>query len=219
MSSITLQKLHQAVLDGNTVEVMQHAHAGNVNYVPNPADGLTLLNIAVSLGHIDVASTLLDRGASHTIPDRHGFVPLHRAVWSQGCPMVTVLLHHGADVLCLNKKVERTPLQLAAIRGDLEICRLLLSPQYISQSRSHNERNGGIEFRDSQGKSALDLAAASGKVDVVKMLSDAGADGYFARIAAEEGAADAKTWEERRAYEDINRLLCSTWIKQSVVSM
>lgn len=211
-----LKVLYQAVYHNELMEAAALLHRNNVNYM-DPSSGLSLLALAVSLGYREMTHLLLQRGASIELRDRMGFEPLHRAVWFGHEDLVRLLLEKGADPLCRNRRNDKTPLALAAMRGHVEIAKLLLSSRLRRGDSAADETD--LDFRDADGRSALDIAAASGKRDIVEHLLLSGADAYFSRICANEGAEGAKTWDERRSYDEINRLLCQAWSSQSQVSM
>nr|XP_045622365.1 transient receptor potential channel pyrexia-like [Procambarus clarkii] len=60
-------------------------------------EGLTPLHVAVDVGNISTARTLLDLGASHALTDARGRTPLHLASTTK---MAETLLSAGANVTC-----------------------------------------------------------------------------------------------------------------------
>ncbi|GFR52870.1 hypothetical protein Agub_g15498 [Astrephomene gubernaculifera] len=111
------------------------------------ARGNTPLHYAALRGHLGVLFMLLDEFvepgreeelAGYVDARNHaGCTPLHYAVWGRQSGSVQVLLQHGADVLPRNSRpaqeltpavnvVGSTPLHLAAARGHVEICRIIL---------------------------------------------------------------------------------------------
>jgi hypothetical protein len=60
--------------------------------------------------------------------NRHGFTPLHSALFHDHYEMVELLLKNGADATCpANREHWTFPLHLAAIRGTVRLIRLLLN--------------------------------------------------------------------------------------------
>lgn len=210
--SSKLKSLHNAVITNNIVEATKLVSANNVNYM-DAAEGLSLLAWAVTLGFTDMVALLLQRGAAVALCDRNGFQPIHRAVWFKRPAIVKLLLAAGADPLAVNRRNQKTPLSLAAMCGSVEIARMLIT------HRPQPAEGVDIDVRDANGCSALDTAAASGSHEMVEYLLSSGADAFFSRVCANEGAEGAKTWAERRSYDEINRLLCAAWAPQSRVTM
>ncbi|CUF06417.1 ankyrin repeat protein, putative [Bodo saltans] len=209
--SAKLRALHYAVVTNNIDEARIALNVNNVNYI-DPLEGLSLLAWSVTLGYYNMTELLIQKGAVISLCDRNGFQPIHRAVWTGTVEMVKLLLAHGADANALNRRNLRTPLSLAAIRGSVEIAVLLEG--HISRAEASD-----VDARDVHGRSALDIAAASGSHHMVAHLLASGADAYFSRVCANEGAESARTWADRRSYDEINRLLCQSWAEQSQVTM
>ncbi|GIL79443.1 hypothetical protein Vretimale_18316 [Volvox reticuliferus] len=111
------------------------------------ARGNTPLHYAALRGHLGVLFMLLDEfmDPAHEeefngyvdVRNHAGCTPLHYAVWGRQSGSVQVLLQHGADVMPRNSLpaqeltppvmvVGSTPLHLAAARGHVEICRIIL---------------------------------------------------------------------------------------------
>lgn len=203
--SAALKKLLAAVSTGDIAEVKARICDGNVNYC-DPEEG-SLLAWAVTLNHFDVAELLLRHGALVHVADRNGFSPIHRAAWKSAPQICQLLLDNGADVNTVHPKSRRTPLILAAIRGDVEIVRLLI------------HCGASVDTQDGAGMSAIDHAARQGRRDVVAFLMNAGADCNNAREHADAGSDAATTLPQREAFEAITKMLCEVWAKQSIVTV
>ncbi|KPI88330.1 hypothetical protein ABL78_2569 [Leptomonas seymouri] len=192
-SSFRITDLVQAVIQGNLSAVMDSVTPANVNYT-DPQYRLSLVMWAVTLGRLPTAEVLISRGASLSQLDRYGFTILHRAVWSADLPMIHMLLFQTpfpastgalsptADspskshvhwrlreltwrpsaqrlVNAVHAPTGRTPLMLAAVRGSSDIVRFLL------------EACGADPFqKDRYGFAAIDLAALSGHVQMVRLF-------------------------------------------------
>lgn len=222
-----LNSLLEAVSNGNPDEVKRCLNEGNANF-RDPADGVTLLARAVSGNHIEVVKLLLEKGASMKVADNVGFVPIHRAAWSGTYEMVQLLLDHGADVNAVvdghyvaawraprdnasagNSSAERkTPLILAAMRGDVDLVALLTA-------------NGAdVDHRDGFNMAAIDHAALEGRAEVVDFLLERGSDANAARVLAAYGSDhNAKTVPQRESYNEIAKTLCAVWAPQCRVTV
>ena len=87
----------------------------------------TVLQVAVSEGHPDVADLLLSRGANVAVKDKFGDTPLHAAV-KKDLPPKTIgqLIAAGADVNAKGE-LDDTPLHIAMYRKQEALSDLLLS--------------------------------------------------------------------------------------------
>ena len=88
------------------------------------ADGVTALHVAAALGEVEAARMLLDAGDDVNAEDAAHGIALHYAVRRGQTAMVALLLERGSDD-SLRKKW-RTPMELAAKRGFVDIVRLLV---------------------------------------------------------------------------------------------
>ena len=118
---------------------------------------------AVQLGQEELASLLLEGGASTETTDGRGNRSLHHAATSGKQDIVRLLLTYGADVEAMNMAV-MTPLHLAARGGHLELVRLLLAS------------SAQIEAKDTLEARALHWAAKQGHSEVVRLLLASGAE-------------------------------------------
>lgn len=116
-----------------------------------------LLNIQTCGGRMPIKQVINRQGSN-------GETALYMACYANNCEQVTLLLQLGADPnLC---EVRRTmPLHIAAMRGNLDITKLLLGVQNIK-----------IDFLDKKGYTPLRWALAVNSFSVAKSLFMAGAD-------------------------------------------
>lgn len=154
---------------------------------------------AAQSGDLGEVLALLRQGASPDVPDRHGFTALARAAQFDHLGLVRILLAAGADpnAPC---KWGLTPLMIAKIADVAEA--LLATGAEVNATTQFNRsgmepaqtalmkaaqggrvaivelllaRGADIEMRDSEGRSALIHAAASGHAEVARVLVEAGA--------------------------------------------
>ena len=78
-----------------------------------------------SMGHFDVATLLIERGAEVDSRNRDGWTPLLTASLHGQLEVARLLLDHGADVNT-RQRYQMTPLHVASYRGDFEMVQLLL---------------------------------------------------------------------------------------------
>lgn len=158
---------------------------------------LTPLQVACGEGDLELASTLLQRGADINAPALGwmgrtalqiacGWEPLHTDGEQRKTKLIRLLVDHGADVNSGPAPAEGvTALQIAATCGDLKTAIILL--EHKADINAPAGRHGGY--------CALDGAAGKGRLDMVKFLLNAnalsqyrGSTGYDGAIArAEEG--------------------------------
>ncbi|KAJ1323893.1 ankyrin repeat domain-containing protein 50 [Microdochium nivale] len=103
-------------------------------------------------------------------------VPLFVAVNLDDLPMTELLLEYGADPSAISKSGER-PLTMAARRGRIDICQILLN---TAAGRTKSGEQAAripwfVDARDRNGESALHVAAAMGWVEICNVLLAHGA--------------------------------------------
>ena len=103
-------------------------------------------------------------GANPSITDNNGFTALLSASYSGERLVVATLLDHGLDPNTRDLLTHKTPLHLAAFRGHLSTCQLLLS------------RGADADAVDNYAWTALMFAAHAGHEGVVGALLSVGVD-------------------------------------------
>ncbi len=116
---------------------------------------------------IDLATILLDQGASVDARDRLGARPLSRAARSGHLEMVDLLLQRGAPINARDL-TGATALYVAAARGQAAVVRRLI------------DKGADADLKGRSGTSPVAAAAFAGRNQVVKMLLAHGADGRAA---------------------------------------
>ena len=178
------------------------AAGADVNAMSN--DGMTPLMNAANSGHVDIARSLLDHDASVDIADQRRKTALTIASLRGHVSTIELILERGADIEGPHEA--GSPLIWAAYQGEPDAVKTLLSRganvdradedgrtalicacarQLSSDSdkatqtvliKSLLEHGADVNARDSSGRTALLYAAATGVVDIVALLLDAGAD-------------------------------------------
>jgi uncharacterized protein len=113
---------------------------------------------------VDLATQLLDQGASVDARDRLGARPLSHAARSGHLEMVDLLLQRGAPINERNL-AGSTALYEAAERGQAAVVQRLI------------DKGADLELKGRSGISAVAAAAFAGRAALVKMLLAHGADG------------------------------------------
>lgn len=165
------------------------------------ADGRTPLMIAASLGHVLLATLLLEAGADvMAIEPNMGASALHKAAQAGSCGVIKLLLDHGAFIDQQSPVLGNTPLIDAVLHERLDAVRLLLqrgartcignhwqqTAIVLARRAGTNDLAGLIEARDAADAACvaglhLLAAAKAGDVDEVLRLveEDAVLDGHL----------------------------------------
>jgi ankyrin repeat protein len=129
-----------------------------------------------------------------------GWMPLHFAAFGGQPRVVELLLARGAAVDAVAKNhFGNTPLQVGLLTGQGEVARALLS------------RGANVNFKQSEGVTALHEAAQTGDVTVVRLLLDAGADPNAKTGKLDDGRDAVSPLDMARAakHDDVAALLQS----------
>lgn len=138
-------------------------HGANIN-TSNKA-GLSALHFAASLGNVHLVRLLVDLGANTSAITNQQNSVLMNAVMNNKLGVVQWLVSNGA-MKSINRQNEegRTPLHVAASKGNLEIVKLLAG------------LGADLEIKNNHGNTPLTLAIIFKKYDVVDYLIKLGAD-------------------------------------------
>jgi ankyrin repeat protein len=123
-----------------------------------------LMWAAVRSDQADVVAALLRAGANPNSRSVAMGTALHQAAAAGAVRSVQLLLDAGADVNAPLPKVGSSPLLLACDMQRLEVVKMLLA------------RGAAVNVPDSDGDTAIGLAAARNRPDIVRLLLAAGAD-------------------------------------------
>ncbi|XP_057330690.1 serine/threonine-protein phosphatase 6 regulatory ankyrin repeat subunit B-like [Microplitis mediator] len=128
--------------------------------VEQPTPSGTVLDLAITVGSIEIIDILLNAGAKIN-PFTSGIKPLHWAIAQNKYEVVEHLIKHGADINDISDY--RTPLQIAVERENKKIVELLI------------EKKVDINRGGTNGKSAINIAIENDYLEMVYILLDAGA--------------------------------------------
>jgi ankyrin repeat protein len=139
------------------------------------------LDQAARNGQVEIVRLLIDHGANLHTADTNGWTPLHVSSRSGHLEVVKLLLRRGMDIDVLDKAI-KTAAELASENNKAEVANFLA--EYKADANVRNNLRSKILDKtlsaDEDGKdkerSSLHTASYEGKVKVVKLLLDQGAD-------------------------------------------
>ncbi|XP_026463425.1 uncharacterized protein LOC113366088 [Ctenocephalides felis] len=160
---------HYCAMAGNNdimSEMIAHMSATDIQKAMNrqSAAGWTPLLIACNRGHMELVNNLLANHARVDVFDIEGRSALHLAAEHGYLQVCDALLTNKAFINS-KSRVGRTALHLAAMNGFAHLVRFLI--------RDHN---AVIDILTLRKQTPLHLAAASGQLEVCKLLLDLGAN-------------------------------------------
>lgn len=120
-----------------------------------PSTGWRAFHFAAVNDHVDILNELIKRGDAFQTPD--DWKALHYAAQYRAYRTIPILIGLGADI-DLRDDEGRTPLMRAAKSGIAEMVTLLLK---------HGAEKGAV---DAEGRTAKEIAIATGKKKVVELL-------------------------------------------------
>ncbi|CAM9450731.1 unnamed protein product [Sphacelaria rigidula] len=156
--------LHHAVLNGHTAAAKMLLLAGadaTSRYGPYE---LSPLDVAASLGEVDLLRMFIFHGADANARHPNGMTVLHTAAFNNSTDVVRVLLEAGADIEVRDSAAGSTPLYGAAQSGACDAMRVLL------------QHGADVDAPTSWGWRPLTVACRFLNIDAVEMLLRWGAD-------------------------------------------
>jgi hypothetical protein len=90
-------------------------------------EGATALLLATAINHFETAEQLLNAGADIDAADIEGATPLTQAAWRGYVKLLKLLIARHASLDPLHGEQKLTPLMNAALAGNLEVAKVLLS--------------------------------------------------------------------------------------------
>ncbi len=156
-------RLIQAVRTRN-VEAVRGFLKQRVDVNAPQGDGTTPLHWAAHVDDLSIADLLIRAGARTNVANDNGFTPLHLACTNRSGPMVERLLAAGANANAASLNGE-TVLMTCARAGDARAVKALLV---------HGARVN--EKEKTHDQTAVMWAAAQSHPDVVRLLTETGAD-------------------------------------------
>ncbi|MGL9757871.1 MAG: ankyrin repeat domain-containing protein [Wolbachia sp.] len=155
--------LHTDVFRGEISKVRSLLHKKADVNIKDRAE-FTTLHVAAYSGHLDVVKLLISSGADVGARTVEGSTPLHSAVMSENKTTVKTIVEElikaGADPNAKDYTDGKTPLDITAQNGLVEVVKVLLDTQEIE-----------VDVKDTTfGKTALRAASQSGHAEIVELL-------------------------------------------------
>eukprot|EP01100_Stratorugosa_tubuloviscum_P000819 TRINITY_DN1183_c0_g1_i5.p1 TRINITY_DN1183_c0_g1~~TRINITY_DN1183_c0_g1_i5.p1 ORF type:complete len:377 (+),score=171.71 TRINITY_DN1183_c0_g1_i5:185-1315(+) len=166
----------------DNTDVMREILHKSTSILDEYIQGQSPIHIAAACGHSNAISFLLDRGAQIDKLTKRLESALHLAAENGHNSVVQILISRGANVLGTNKKEQTwSPLHAAALNGHAGVVQTLL------------DAHAPIDKPTADNKTALQLAARNGHLEVIKILISKNSDVNFRKdltalhTAAENG--------------------------------
>ncbi len=119
------------------LNLLQRFSTINVNI--RNCNNKTPLHFVVAANHIELITTLLERGADPNAQNDAGDTPLHEAVRNRNSWIISLLLSAGASLESKNIK-EQTPIDLASLYGHMTLSKAI----QISCQRLETQKQQGL---------------------------------------------------------------------------
>ena len=120
----------------------------------------TPLIVALTNGHNDAFTFLIDKGADVNLQDHVGYTALHHAVESRNFDAVSCLVHNGAGVNLFTSINKHTPLMLTCQSYNMDAVNFLLN------------KGADVNLQDRDGNSALHFACSDICYWLIQNLAD-----------------------------------------------
>ena len=169
------------------------SHGADINKADN--HGFTALMLAVANEHMEAIQCLLNNPHPRIAINQqniYGITPLIIAAEKNNCPIINILLNHGADINKSNKR-GFTPLIYATAHGSTDAVQCLLNNPHIV-----------IDQQNKYGVTALIEAIQTENMVIIQHLLEAGAD---PEIATFEGLTPLHAAQETGDQEIIDLIL------------
>jgi ankyrin repeat protein len=155
-----------AIKSGNVNEVQEYISSNNILLHARVLGGYTPLETAVDLKQLAVAKFLIEAGADVKEPTPDRATLLHHAAFLNEAEMAGLLIDHGIPVNAPWGWNQRSPLHIAAEKGNMEVAQFLLK-----HGADVNLASDPFHFN-----SPLEDAVVNGNLDMIKLLLSHGAN-------------------------------------------
>lgn len=165
-----------------------------IGYISSYAGSYDDFFAAIAKDDAQQVKSLLERGFDPNTPDPNGTHGLLLAVKAKSLKTAELLIHWPKTQVESRNTADESPLMLAALDGNIELCRLLISkdadvnkpgwtPLHYAATNGHVEvirllldENAYVDAASPNGTTPLMMAAHYGTAAAVKLLLESGAD-------------------------------------------
>ncbi|KAI9347869.1 ankyrin repeat-containing domain protein [Pilaira anomala] len=154
-----MQKIIKSIDNKEQVETLLKQYENEENFInERDAHGDSLLHFASRIQCLPVMKLLIQYGADPEAVNEHGRRPIHEVIESAEC--VTYLVHQCHVDVNAMKRGDWTPVMSAALKGNLEIVKILVNAGALLNRTTRD------------GRTALYLAVQEGHIQLSKYLTD-----------------------------------------------
>lgn len=170
----------EAVFIGDLKVVKQAiADGANVN-ARNPQFGEPMLSTAALMGHTEIMTFLMEKGADINAQNGDGNTALHAAAFLGRADAVELLLEHGVDANIRNNQggsaIDSATLDWGITQGILEFLKIEVDAAEVKAGRAKVVRLLTIHSKNAPQSHNLWKASANGDLSAIKKALDNGSD-------------------------------------------
>lgn len=194
--------LHLAAKQGDNEMIKIFVKAGSdINEIDSK--GWTPIFYAAQEGQYDTCRFLITCGARTAQKDVNGWTPVYVAAVNNRADLLELFFKNGASIDSTDRHHIRSPLQWAAVHGNISACSVLL------------QRGANVEAKDKEGLTPLLISAQHGHSDLTRLFCIKGA-----KIdATDEEGRTPLYWSVRNNHPDCVTVLLSAGANVNVSDM
>ncbi len=170
----------EAVFGGDLDVVKQAIDGGMDVNARNPQFGEPMLSTAALMGHTEIMTFLLEKGADINVRNGDGNTPLHAAAFLGRADAVELLLEHGVDANVRNNgggsAIESATLDWGITQGILAFIQLEVDEAVVKAGRAKVVRILTQHAKNAPTSLNLWKASAKGDISTIKKALDSGSD-------------------------------------------
>ncbi|HEY4255468.1 MAG TPA: ankyrin repeat domain-containing protein, partial [Chlamydiales bacterium] len=164
--------LHLAAMRGhaNVIQFFLGKYKQYLLDIPD-REGNTPLHLAAKYGHLEACLILLKNKADTEAVNLRGQTAFELAILDNHPKVVKLFIENNESLLSKKDEQKNTPLHLAAGRGHLEVCQILLDFSPGAKTKGSGGAKGiDIGLENSNGQNVLHLAAIGGHTKMIQFF-------------------------------------------------